>query len=469
MLGTGDRIGDWIVEGHVGSGGMGSVFRCRNVLAERILAAVKVIHPDPSEDFRERFVREVEALESLEHPAIVRVKGWGEDTERGLLWLAMDLVQGHDLAEVLQSGALSEERVRAIFAPLARGLHHAHSQGVFHRDIKPANVLLGDDGAARVVDFGIAMHDGRTRMSAAGVVPGTPAYLAPEVFGGHPIPRGLDVYAFGQMLHEALTGAPAFPEPDGMTSTARIAHVAGQKLRGEALDPGEGISASLRELVRQTTEPDPYRRLVDLQRAAAVLEGEPLSANRAGGTLFLDEMPALPDLTQEPPLLATRGVPNLPSFDSLGEPTERPPPPVPAPVAVPRLRPPAAWLPWVLVAVLSGVLCGVGVWLVIGDTVDEEAVVVSQPLAGKFVKVFYMRGEFEPAERAAVGWRALGARVELEANSSSPRTDFGRVVPTPDVKAAALVHGSLPESQLKPPATDSDVEWDVTVWFKERR
>ena len=79
MLQNGDKIGDWVLTGKLGRGGMGTVYRAHNVLAERIEAAVKVVHPDATDDFRERFIREVEALERLEHPAIVRVKGWGEE------------------------------------------------------------------------------------------------------------------------------------------------------------------------------------------------------------------------------------------------------------------------------------------------------------------------------------------------------------------------------------------------------
>ncbi|MCB9677820.1 MAG: serine/threonine protein kinase [Alphaproteobacteria bacterium] len=308
MLGPGDRIGDWIVEARLGAGGMGTVFRCRNALADRIRAAVKVLHPDDPEGFRERFVREVEALEQLEHPGIVRVKGWGED-ERGWLWLAMDLVEGEDLGARLKRGPLGVEEAVAVFRTLAGGLAHAHSRSVFHRDIKPANILLQDGGGAKLVDFGIAMQADRTRLSMAGVVAGTPAYLAPEVFGGTPQAQRLDVYALGQVLYEALTGRSAFPEPDGMTTTARIAHVAGSKLRMEPLDPGDAFPEPLRRLVRLATHPDPNQRVQDMETFCGALEGGLLEERAASATLEFDldavverHEPAAPEPAQPRPI-----------------------------------------------------------------------------------------------------------------------------------------------------------------------
>jgi hypothetical protein len=253
------------------------VFRCRNALTERISAAVKVMKPDRMADMRERFIREVEALERLQHPAIVRVKGWGEDGERGFLWLAMDMVEGEDLDHRLDRGPLPVKEAIAVFRDLADGLVHAHAADIFHRDIKPANVLLLEGGGAKLVDFGIAMETGRTRMTAAGMVPGTPAYLAPEVFTGGFEPRMLDIYALGQALFEAVTGKSAFPEQPGLSTTQRLAQLAGQKMNAEVLDPGEGVPENLRALVRLATEPDPKRRLQSMEDFRRALDGAPPS------------------------------------------------------------------------------------------------------------------------------------------------------------------------------------------------
>lgn len=322
-----ERIGDWVIETRLGQGGMGSVYRCHNALAPRIRAAVKVVFGGPDADFQERFVREVEALEGLQHPTIVRVKGWGE-TPDGRLWLAMDLVEGQDLQQRLRAGPLDAPDARKVFADLAAALAHAHAKDVFHRDIKPANLLLDAHGNARLVDFGIAVQDGRTRLSSAGIVSGTPAYLAPEVFGGVPEPQKLDVYAFGQMLYEALVGEPAFPDPEGLTTTASIAHVAGRKLQAAPLDPGPGFPDDLREIVRRTTAPQPTSRFTDLSAVEAALRGEaPLPAPTSNATLAfgLDDLELDAPKPERPP-----EPPYVPSDERAV------PPPVPVPVAPTR-------------------------------------------------------------------------------------------------------------------------------------
>lgn len=300
MLNPGDQIGDWIVEAILGEGAMGAVFRCRNALTERISAAVKVMKPERVEDVRDRFLREVESLDGLNHPAIVRVKGWGEDTERGLLWLAMDLVEGEDMSDRLRKGAMTVDEAVAVFTPLAEGLAHAHGQGICHRDIKPANILVSK-GSGRLVDFGIAMDSGRTRMTAMGQVPGTPAYLAPEVFGGSPVPAALDIYALGQVLCEALTGREAFPEQPNLGTTQRLANLMGQKVQSGPLDPGEGCPEYLRALVRRATHPQPNGRLATMDEFVRGINGETLEASDFGAQATMDlNLAELPELEQAP-------------------------------------------------------------------------------------------------------------------------------------------------------------------------
>ncbi len=281
MLKAGDRIGDWIVIDVLGEGGMGAVYRCRNAMSDRIEAAVKVIKPHSLKDETERFVREVESLDALRHAAVVRIKGWGEDLQRGVLWLAMDIVRGDDLEKVLARGPLDVATARRVFASVADALRHAHQRGVYHRDIKPANIILGDDGHPWIVDFGIAVQKGRTRLTAMGTVPGTPAYMAPEIFSGEsrPDPVKLDVYALGQVLHEAITGRFAFPDASDSISTGQaLVSLMGRKLKAEALDPGPEFPDDLRALIRNATEPEPDDRLADMNsfyEALAVLPPVP--------------------------------------------------------------------------------------------------------------------------------------------------------------------------------------------------
>jgi serine/threonine protein kinase len=271
MLRPGDRVGDWMVERPLGEGGMGAVYLATNALTGRIRAALKVIKPLAFAEERERFVREVEALDALRHDAIVGVKGWGEDPERGLLWMAMDFVEGEEITARLARGAMPLGEAAAVFSVVADGLQYAHERGFRHRDIKPSNILIDSTGVAHLVDFGIAVADGRTRLTAEGKMPGTPAYMAPEVFEVRkPDPAKMDIYALGQVLYEALTGRAAFPENPDLAGRQQIVHLIHQKVKADPLDPGAEFPDDVRELVKAATHPSPEQRLPD---AASLRDG----------------------------------------------------------------------------------------------------------------------------------------------------------------------------------------------------
>lgn len=273
MLQPGDRISSWEILRPIGAGGMGTVFLCRDTLGAQIEAAVKV-NAMLSPEGRRRFMREVEALSAIEHPGIVGLRSWGEDTERGLLWLAMEHLQGQNLEQRLEQGAMPVDEVEQAFVLLARALQHAHSGGVFHRDVKPANIVLAA-GGPRLVDFGIAFQEDRTRLTTENQVPGTLAYMPPELISATtaPDPHLSDIYALGTILFEALTGRPALDLPEGLSDRQRFAKVMASKLEAKALDPGVAFPAHLRELVRRATAPDPSARLDDWDTFTDLLEG----------------------------------------------------------------------------------------------------------------------------------------------------------------------------------------------------
>ncbi len=271
-LPPGARLGDWVVEKPLGAGGMGSVYRCHSALSEDVRAAVKVLTDATSTELRQRFVQELRTLHGLSHPGIVRVLGGGTDDARGLMFLAMELVDGESLEDRLRRGPMSTAQATAAFATIADALAHAHARGVFHRDVKPANVMLRRDGGAVLVDFGIAISRDRTRVTREGMLPGTLAYLPPETFQGElPDPRSTDAYALGITFFEALTGASAFPVSDHGSDGQRLAQITGQKMRAEALDPGDDVPAPAREAIRRTTDPEPETRLTDLGQVRDLL------------------------------------------------------------------------------------------------------------------------------------------------------------------------------------------------------
>ena len=260
MLRPGEHIGDWVVDGVLGEGGMGAVYRVHSALSGRVEAALKVMKPSLEPDARARFVREAEALSALKHPAVVRVMGFSEDPARGLLYMAMELAEGETLKSRLERGPLSLGEALAVFLPLVSALDHAHASGIYHRDIKPSNIILCHDRSIRLVDFGIAAARHAGTVTQAGQM-GTAPYLAPEVFRGEAAdPARLDVYACGLVLYEALTGVRTFPVDPELTPPAAVAAVGVRKLKQPALDPGEAFPDRLRDLLRRSTDPDPAGR-----------------------------------------------------------------------------------------------------------------------------------------------------------------------------------------------------------------
>ncbi|HVR69270.1 MAG TPA: serine/threonine-protein kinase, partial [Vicinamibacteria bacterium] len=257
MLRAGDRVGEWVIEAPLGEGGMGAVYRVHSALTQRLVAALKVMKPTSEPDARARFVREAEALSALRHPAVVRVMGFSEDADRTLLYLVMELAVGETLRARVARGPLDLAEALATFVPLAQGLDHAHSSGIFHRDLKPSNVILTVDGTPRLVDFGIAAASNSEALTTTGQL-GTLPYLPPEVFRGERAePAKIDVYAFGLLLHEALTGARSFAVDPASTPAAAAAAIGVRKLNAPPVELPPGFPERLRDLVRQATEADP--------------------------------------------------------------------------------------------------------------------------------------------------------------------------------------------------------------------
>ncbi|HMV69473.1 MAG TPA: serine/threonine-protein kinase, partial [Myxococcota bacterium] len=250
---------------------MGSVLLCRHATHTATRAAVKRLPAwDADDDAVARFRREADALARLDHPHIVPLVGgldaWGR-ADDGALWLAMGYVEGPTLEQRLDHGPLTATEARDVLLPLTAALAYAHARGVYHRDLKPSNLVLGPDGV-QVIDFGIALHADLTRMTRTGSLAGTLAYLPPEVMqedGPEPSAAAGDVYALGLVAYEAMTAQRAFASTRS-SPKARDMEVLRAKLRARAFDPGPAWPDPWREVVARMTEPDPSRRLVDLDR-----------------------------------------------------------------------------------------------------------------------------------------------------------------------------------------------------------
>ena len=229
---SGDRIGPYDVIAKLGEGGMGEVYRAHDSRLKRDVA-IKVLPADVAHD-RERlarFQREAEVLAALNHPHIAHVYG----IEAGAL--VMELVDGEDLSRRLARGAIPLDEALAVAQQIADALEAAHEAGIIHRDLKPANIKLTGDGTVKVLDFGLAKALDNTgsapqlansptitspAMTMHGVILGTAAYMAPEQAKGKPVDKRADIWAFGCVLYEMLTGCRAF---DGDDVTDMIAAV----------------------------------------------------------------------------------------------------------------------------------------------------------------------------------------------------------------------------------------------------
>ena len=202
------HFGPYRVTRPLGRGGMGTVYAAADESGQP--AAIKVLSPSLAGEtgFRSRFEAEIESLRKLLHPNIVRLYGFGE--QDGLLFFAMELVEGSSLEKELQNGRRFEWREVAEFAlQICRALRHAHDHGVIHRDIKPANLLLAEDGTVKLTDFGIARLFGH-RLTGAGGVIGTAEYMAPEQADGRPVTQQADLYSLGCVMYALLAGRPPF-------------------------------------------------------------------------------------------------------------------------------------------------------------------------------------------------------------------------------------------------------------------
>jgi len=213
--------GRYRLETTIGHGGVADVYRAVDIRTGEPVA-VKVLRTATATDLR-RFELEARALERLDHPAIVRLRGDGQVD--GTPYLVLDLIDGASLLQLLAGGALGEARVCEIGETLADALAHAHALGIVHRDLKPGNVLVGHDGRVHLTDFGIArLVDAAaiTSITTTGMVVGTAGYLAPEQVRGQTAGPAADVYSLGLVLIEALAGERSFPGPPMQAAIARL-------------------------------------------------------------------------------------------------------------------------------------------------------------------------------------------------------------------------------------------------------
>ena len=280
-----DRIGKYRIVGKIGQGAMGEVYKAHDPLLNRYVA-LKTISPSLAADseFRERFKREAQSAARLNHPNIVTVFDFGE--ESGLTYMAMELLEGLDLREALRRRSLGHlGRKLEVMVQLCDGLAFAHSQGVVHRDLKPGNVHIQPTGHVKVLDFGLARL-GTSDITRTGTVMGTPHYMSPEQVRGERADARSDVFSLGALFYEILSGHRAFEGGVVAEVLQAIVKKEPEPLRRRVPD----VPAALVPVVERALAKSPDRRFQDagemgqaLGRARDSLAGETLAGPGSGG------------------------------------------------------------------------------------------------------------------------------------------------------------------------------------------
>jgi tetratricopeptide (TPR) repeat protein len=266
---VGLRLGPYQVTTALGAGGMGEVYRATDTQLGRDVA-IKVL-PAAFSAFPERlrrFEQEARMLAALNHPNIGAIYGLADD--RGVRGLILELVEGPTLADRLRAGPVGISETLSIARQIADALKAAHEKGIVHRDLKPANIKITPEGVVKVLDFGIAkasVSNGMNTGTREGVLLGTAAYMSPEQARGQPIDARTDIWAFGCVLYEMLTGQPAFA---GKTAVDTIATILGLEPEWSAL-PAD-IPAGLEQLLRRCLEKEREQRAGDIREVRAELD-----------------------------------------------------------------------------------------------------------------------------------------------------------------------------------------------------
>src|SRR5262245_14554353 len=296
-LKVGSRLAHFEILGLLGAGGMGEVYRALDTKLRREVA-IKVLPPQFAEqpDRLARFEQEAVLLASLNHPHVAAI--YGVEHVDGVPFLELELIEGPTLADRLISGPIPVPEAIKIAGQIADALEAAHEKGIVHRDLKPANVKLTPDGKVKVLDFGLAKAfgpeqtarlSGATRVGAAavteprgrtqaGLVMGTASYMSPEQAEGKPVDKRTDVWSFGVLLYEMLTGERLF---DGKSDAHVLVHVIEQEPDWSKLPP---LPNGVQALMERCLQKDPSQRLRDIGDVRIMLQASlthPIQAREA--------------------------------------------------------------------------------------------------------------------------------------------------------------------------------------------
>ena len=336
---TNKRVGDYQILNELGSGGMGRVYRVRNVISDRI-EAMKILLPDLAgrQELATRFLREIKLMASLNHPNIAQLRT--AFTADNQLVMIMEYVEGTTLADRLERGPIPASEALNYTSQVLSALSYAHGQHVIHRDIKPANIMLTREGVIKLMDFGIARGGDDRGLTMTGTTLGSLGYMSPEQVKGEATDARSDLYSVGVSLYEMVTGQRPFrADSDYSLMTAHV-----KETPKPPVELHPGLPAALNEIILMAISKDPAQRFqtadafgnalssVTMAAAAqqdiAVKASEAATAEYAVATGALTGAPATPT--------------SQPAFAPVRTPTDAKTPAVPTPPSVPAMPPPSS-------------------------------------------------------------------------------------------------------------------------------
>ena len=324
-----ERIGKYEIVGELGRGTMGEVYKARDAVLNRFVALKTLTaRVAPGDETLQRFHREAQAAALLNHPNIVTVHDFGE--EGGLLFMAMELLEGTDLRDAIDCEHLKtlDEKLDVMDGVLA-ALDYAHAKGVVHRDIKPANIHLGPARQVKIMDFGLARVS-TSEMTQEGIVLGTPNYMSPEQALGDKVDGRSDLFSTGAVLYELLTGHKPFEADSTPSVLFQVVHRQAPPVRRWAPEVPTGIVA----VVSRSLEKDREKRFAsagDMRAAIAIARQSLTPPVPTKAPPLPRHRPARP----EPPPLPRHAAPSLPPVAAAPPLPPRPRVPTPAPMPSP--------------------------------------------------------------------------------------------------------------------------------------
>jgi hypothetical protein len=473
---TGQMIGHYRVGERLGGGAMATVYHAFDQIVERPVA-LKLLLPGADAVMRERFRREARVVSTLDHPHIVRTYQVGQTATDGIIYIAMELVEGTSLAELLeQQGKLTAQDACRVLAPIAGALGYAHAQGIVHRDVKPSNILLrravADAPGAITLsglpypvvpllsDFGIARALDAPELTSAGRTIGTPAFMAPEqCAGASEIDGRADIYALGAVLYRTMVGRPPF---SGSTTQILHAHVYDPLLIPEGA--ARSLPPAVIEILRRAMMKEPDKRYprvelmahdlaaaADLAAATAPVEaadeGDPTVTMAVLPATRPVQPPAARVLVPATPVTPRGGLPIVPRSG----PAVAPHPSAPKPLR-PRKRP-------------------IGALILGGALVILVLLMVATFLSGLLPSVLSSANGTPVAQVTAPPTTAATQAAPGTAGTAPPRGTGTpvKVAAAPPASSASMPQPALTPTPAPPPAVPLASAWDdAQAFFDER-